>query len=70
MRIPSLQEKAQLVALAQAKNEEGLQALIEELGLPEEVAARWYAYIVDYPDGVQNIQEINHLLNLSWAGQA
>lgn len=66
MRYPSEQEKAMLVAYAQSKNQEKLQEVIEQIGLPEEVAARWYAYIVDYPDGVQNIQELNHLLNLSW----
>lgn len=66
MRYPSEQEKAELVLAAQSKDEERLQAIIEQVGLPEEVAARWYSYIVDYPEGVQNIQEINHLLNLSW----
>lgn len=66
MRYPSEQDKQAVLKAAQDRDEESLHTIISEIGLPDEVASRWYSYIVDYPDGVGNVQEINHLLNLSW----
>lgn len=65
MRAPDTLEKNTIIDLAKKGDDEGLYELIVTLGLPDEVAARWYASILDY-EGDLTVTELNHLFNKAW----
>lgn len=65
MRAPDTLEKNTIIDLAKKGDDDGLYELIAALGLPDEVAARWYASILDY-EGDLTVPELNHLFNKAW----
>lgn len=65
MRVPDTLEKDTIIDLAKKGNDDGLYELIVTLGLPDEVASRWYASILDY-EGDLTVPELNHLFNKAW----
>lgn len=46
-------------------DEEAIYTAVEAFGLPEEVAARWYSYLVEAVKGI-TVEEANHLFNKAW----
>ena len=65
MRVPDTMEKNTIIDLAKKGNDDGLYELIVTFGLPDEVASRWYASILDY-EGDLAVPELNHLFNKAW----
>ena len=65
MRAPDTLEKNTIIELAAAGNEDKLYELMASFGLPDEVASRWYASVLDY-DGDLTVPELNHLFNKAW----
>lgn len=65
MRAPDTLEKNTIIDLAKKGDDEGLYEMIATLGLPDEVAAHWYASILDY-EGDLTVPELNHLFNKAW----
>lgn len=64
MRTPTLQERNELVALVRARDEDAIYELLNTIGLPDEVASVWYAFILD--EKPETEQEVQHLLNKAW----
>lgn len=46
-------------------DEDALYEALAAFGLPDEVAARWYAYLVEADKGI-TVEEANHLFNKAW----
>ena len=46
-------------------DEDVIYTAVEAFGLPEEVAARWYSYLVEADKGI-TVEEVNHLFNKAW----
>ena len=65
MRVPDTLEKNTIIELAAAGNDDKLYELMASFNLPDEVASRWYASILDY-EGALTVPELNHLFNKAW----
>lgn len=46
-------------------DEEALYEAVTVFGLPDEIASRWYSYLVEADKGI-TVEEANHLFNKSW----
>lgn len=46
-------------------DEDAIYTAVEAFGLPDEVAARWYSYLVEADNGI-TVEEANHLFNKAW----
>lgn len=46
-------------------NEDALYEAVGAFGLPDEVASRWYSYLVEADKGI-TVEEANHLFNKAW----
>ena len=46
-------------------DEDALYEALAAFGLPDEVASRWYAYLVEADKGI-TVGEANHLFNKAW----
>ena len=51
--------------LSMLGNEDALYEAVAAFGLPDEVASRWYSYLVEAAKGT-TIEEANHLFNKAW----
>lgn len=65
MRAPDTMEKNTIIALAAAGKEDELYELMASFKLPDEVASRWYASVLDY-EGDLTVPVLNHLFNSAW----
>ena len=65
MRVPDTLEKNTIIELAAAGNDDKLYELMASFDLPDEVASRWYASVLDY-EGDLTVSIINHLFNKAW----
>ena len=65
MRVPDALEKNTIIELAAAGNDDKLYELMTSFNLPDEVASRWYASVLDY-EGDLTVHELNHLFNKAW----
>ena len=46
-------------------DEDALYEALAAFGLPDEVASRWYAYLVEADKSI-TVEEANHLFNKAW----
>lgn len=65
MRAPNTREKDTILELAAAGNDDKLYELMASFNLPDEVASRWYASVLDY-EGDLTAPVLNHLFNSAW----
>lgn len=65
MRVPDTMEKDTIIELVAAGNDDKLYALMASFDLPDEVASRWYASVLDY-EGDLTVPVLNHLFNMAW----
>ena len=65
MRVHDTPKKHTIIELAAAGDDDKLYELMASFNLPDEVASRWYASVLDY-EGDLTVQIINHLFNSAW----
>lgn len=65
MRAPDTLEKNTIIELAAASDDDKLYELMASFNLPDEVASRWYASVLDY-EGELTVPVLNHLFNSAW----
>ena len=65
MHVPDTLEKNTIIELAAAGNDDKLYELMTSFNLPDEVASRWYASVLDY-EGDLTVPVLNHLFNKAW----
>lgn len=63
MRAPRRVDHEHIIRLI--GDEEAIYEAVEDYGLPDEVASRWYSYLVE-ADSWLTVEEAIHLFNKSW----
>lgn len=63
MRAPNRIDHERIISLL--GDADAIYEAVEEYNLPDEVASRWYSYLVDADDGL-TVEEAIHLFNKSW----
>ena len=65
MRVFDTPKKHMIIELVAAGDDDKLYELMASFDLPDEVASRWYASVLDYEVDL-TVPVLNHLFNSAW----